>query len=79
MYYVVEIQDYGAGEGALLYFTYTDKNEAFSKYHTVLSFAATSNVAVHTCIIVDSAGQYIARESFSHVQEEVTPDENSES
>ena len=76
MYYVIEIQENDNGTNALLHYDLETKNEALSKFHYVLSFAAVSEVTRHTCFVVDPAGQYIARETFTHVPvPEEVPDE----
>ena len=68
MYYIIEIQETNKVP-AMLTNTAATKNEALSKYHTVLSFAAISQVEFHSCVILDEQGRQIARECFNHVQE----------
>lgn len=64
MYIVTEIQDTGAI--AILNYTYESYDEACSKYHSILSFAATSSVKKHTALIMTSDATVIKRESYEH-------------
>lgn len=74
MYYVIEMQTYDKEHGATLVSTHTDRNEAMSKYHTVLAAAAISTVEVHSCVVMDDEGRYEARDCYIHrvEPEEVT-------
>ena len=65
MYSIIELQTTN-GQTAHLYQTAETKNEAMSKFHTVLSYAATSNVTYHACIVMDEEGKYLARECYTH-------------
>ena len=70
MYYVIEMQTNGT-QAANLVYTYENRNEAMSKYHSVLSAAAVSPVEVHTCVVMDEEGRYEARDCYIHrVKEE---------
>lgn len=75
MYFCVEIQTYQGGTGATLVTEHTAKNEALSKYHTVLSFAAVSDLSCHACVVLDEEGRTIARESFRRNVPETAPEE----
>lgn len=66
MYYVIEMQTYDGGQGASIVTTHTSRNEAMSKYHTVLAAAAISSVSVHSCVVMDEEGRYEARDSYIH-------------
>jgi len=66
MYSIIELQTTG-GQTQHIYQTAETKPEAMSKYHGVLAFAATSEVEVHTCFVVDEQGRYVARESYIHM------------
>lgn len=65
MFYILELQETN-GSGAHIMQTAATKNEAMSKYHTVLSFAAVSSVEYHTCIVIDEHGRYHAMECYEH-------------
>ena len=69
MFYVIEIQTYADGTHGTLVYDYTDRNEAFAKYHTVLAAAAQSSVLVHTCVILTREGALLASEHFIHPAE----------
>lgn len=63
MYIVIEIQNGAVGKNV---WTYATRDEAFSKYHAVLSVAAVSEVGVHAAVILDDHGQQIAAQAFTH-------------
>lgn len=63
MYIVTELQTNGETT-AVLNYTYTDKNVALQKYHTILAAAAVSEVEVHTAFVVNEIGVIEYRESF---------------
>lgn len=64
MYFTVEIQIYADGTGANIVTQHGTKNQALSKYHTVLSYAATSDLPCHSCAVLDEEGRTVAREAF---------------
>lgn len=68
MYSIIELQT-NDGETAHVYQTAETRDQAMSKYHSVLAFAATSNVQVHACFVVDEQGRYVARECYQHIPE----------
>lgn len=76
MYSIIELQ---TTDGTTIhnYSTAETKAQAMSVYHTTLAYAALSEVEVHTCIVVDEKGQYVARECYEHPKavEEVSADE----
>lgn len=74
MYSIIELQTTG-GQTTHIYQTAETKNEAMSKFHTVLSFAATSSVEFHACVVMDEQGKYIARECYQHYVGSEVPDE----
>ena len=67
VYIVSEIQTSG-DTASILNFTYTDYDQACSKYHTILSFAATSNVPKHSTVIANDDGSIVKRETYIHEQ-----------
>lgn len=71
MYYIIEIQEQANGTGTIVtpIKTSTEKNDALSKYHGLLMYAAISQVFRHTVAIIDGSGQYIARETYTHYPE----------
>lgn len=77
MYSIIELQTTN-GITVHNFSTADTKDKAMSIYHTTLSYAALSEVEIHTCIVVDEKGQYIARECYTHskpVVVEVNTDE----
>ena len=66
MYYIIEIQDNPGTSHALLYYTEETRNQAMSKFHAVMTYAAISDVPYHTCLVLDEQGKYIARECYQH-------------
>ena len=75
MYFVIELQTNQDGTTAILTSTYPTKNEALSKYHTILSFAAVSELPVHSAVVIDEQGRQIAREAFVRLMPETAPEE----
>lgn len=70
MYYVIETQENIDGTATVLpVHTKSTQNEALSVWHSVLSFAATSNVYIHSCVVLDDQLRVVARESFKHYTE----------
>ena len=65
MYIVIELQKTGDNLGHLE-FTFTDYNQALNKYHTVLAYAAVSNVEKHSATILNEWGDVMKNESFEH-------------
>ena len=72
MFSIIELQTTN-GQTAHVYQTAETRDEAMSKYHTVLASAAISKVEYHACIVADEQGRYIARECYEHI--ESTPDQ----
>lgn len=75
MYFCVEIQTYQGGTGATVVTEHSAKNEALSKYHTVLSYAAVSDLPCHSCVVLDEEGRAIAREAFTRNVPEASSEE----
>ena len=71
MYIVIELQLNDSGILGNFVWSYDDINEAFSKYHALLSVAATSDLLCHSAAILDAKGRLIANKSFEHYNEEV--------
>lgn len=47
--------------------TFTDRNQAEARYHTILAAAAVSSVEVHTVIMYDEHGNTIKRDFYEHI------------
>lgn len=64
MFIVMEIQK--GNTASTIVNTYDTRNEAENKYHTVLAYAAVSNVPKHSAVLLNDDGTYIKSESFEH-------------
>lgn len=62
-YTVVEIQNGIVGANV---WTYDAQEQAEAKYHSVLSVAAVSSVAVHTAMLVTEEGFTVAYQCYKH-------------
>lgn len=62
-YVVVEIQNGAIGSNS---WTYEDYNQAESKYHSILSVAAVSDVASHAAAILDEFAFCIEYKGYNH-------------
>ena len=72
MYIVMEIQN--SGTVATLVSQYADKNQAESKFHTVLAAAAVSQVPVHSAVLMTDEGIWLRSECYKHPVPEPTPE-----
>ena len=64
-YIVLEAQTTG-GTTATLVSSYSDRNQAESKYHTVLAAAAISQIEKHTAVLMDETGLCIRSQCYEH-------------
>lgn len=69
MYIVLELQTTN-NKTAHIFWSYTDVNEAESKYHAVLSAAAVSSVEVHTAVMMDEYGQNVKSQYYVHTKKD---------
>lgn len=69
MFYVIEIQT-NAETGAVIPFTFLDRDQAEAKYHSLLSIAATSQVPKHGAMLFNDDGFVIKAEVYNHGSEE---------
>ena len=68
-YIVIEIQTNADGSVGTLLTAYDRREEAESKYHTVLAAAARSELPMHSAVILTNDGLMFARESYEHKEE----------
>lgn len=68
VFYVIEIQTQ-AETGAVIPFTFTNRNEAEAKYHSLLAVCATSNVPKHGAMLFNDDGFILKTEVYNHVVE----------
>lgn len=67
MYIILELQANNGNVAVVTPIqTAEEKDEAMSKYHGILAFAATSSVQCHTAMVLNERGEVIARETFDH-------------
>ena len=66
MYIVMEIQK--SSTASTIVNTYNTLNEAENKYHTILAYAAISNVPKHSAVLLTEEGDYIKHECFEHAE-----------
>ena len=67
MFLVIEIQTNPQDQVATIVNSYEDENQAWSKYHDVLHFAAVSTtLKKHACAIITEEGFHIKDECFTH-------------
>ena len=69
VFYVIEIQT-GVESGAVLPFTFTDRSQAESKYHSLLAVCATSTVKKHGAMLFNEDGFILKSEVYSHEEPE---------
>lgn len=69
MYIVIEIQTNANGTVGTLVSTFPTLQQAESKFHTVLAFAATSELPVHSAVLLTHDGLLLRNESYTHGEE----------
>lgn len=65
-YLVIEIQTAADGAIAQLVTTHDTKAAAEQKYHQILSFAAVSDLAYHSVVILNGKGEWEKGETYDH-------------
>lgn len=68
-YLIVEIQVFSNGNMAQITTTHPNRANAEQKYHEALMYAATSDVAVHSAVMLDETGRRIKGETYYHGEE----------
>jgi len=69
MFIVVELQKNADGTLGNIVTPYETLNEADSKFHQILSYAALSDVPIHSACILSERGKMIKNESYEHKTE----------
>lgn len=69
---VTEIQT-SNGVSSVLTSTHADLQEAYSKYYTILGFAAVSNIECHAASLMTETGEHIKHDVFRHEVLEPAP------
>lgn len=70
MFIVMELQTNADGQLGNIITTHTDQAEAESKYYQILSYAAVSDVPIHTAMIITSEGLTLKSDCYQHVVQE---------
>jgi hypothetical protein len=70
MYMVIELQTGSNGATTAITEDYAERAEAESKFHQILTFAATSTVPVHSALVMNPEGTVLKKETYKHTAEE---------
>ena len=65
VFYVIEIQTQPEA-GAVIPFTFVDRNQAEAKYHSLLAVCATSSVPKHGAMLFNEDGFILKSEVYTH-------------
>lgn len=65
-YIVLELQKNNDGTISNVAWTFDDRNQAESKYYSVLAYAAVSDLPKHSVTLLHEEGYIIRYESYSH-------------
>ena len=65
IFYVNEIQT-SDESGAVIPFTFSNRNEAEAKYHSLLAVCATSTVPKHGAMLFNEDGFILKSETYNH-------------
>ena len=74
MFIVLEIQTNADGAVATLVDAFADRNQAEQKYHTILSYAAISELPKHAAVMLDEEGRFIKAECYEHGDKPAVPE-----
>ena len=80
-YLVIELQTANDGTVSTLTYQFTDRNQAESKYHYIMSFAAVSELPLYAAMIITNTGETLMSGYYNHMPEpepEPEPDPNEE-
>ena len=67
VYIIIEIQKSNSGACAVVPpTTFTDQRLAEQAYHTALSYAAVSQVDVHSVVMLNDVGERLKGETYYH-------------
>ena len=77
-YIVIETQTNDGVTAIVPPLAYTDRNEAESKFHAILTVAATSSVEEHAAMLLTSDGRMVRNECYRHAAPEPEPEPESE-
>lgn len=66
MYIVMELQANASGQLGNFVWAFDTLPQAESKYHSVLSAAAVSQIPIHSAVILDERGNVLMNTSYDH-------------
>ena len=66
MYIVIELQKNAYGVVSNIVTEHATREEAESKYYSILASAAVSNVPVHSAIMMTEEGEPVRNRSYKH-------------
>lgn len=66
MYIVIELQTNTDGAVGNLVYQYASRDEAESKFHSILAAAAISALPVHAAVMLTNAGTMVRSEYYRH-------------
>lgn len=72
-YIVIELQTASDGTVANLVYQFDTRNEAESKYHYILSYAAVTQLPVYAAMILTNTGETIASAYYTYTEPEPEP------
>lgn len=67
-YIVIELQKNEQGTVTNIVTQHSTRNDAESKYHTVLAAAAVSSVYQHSAVLLTDDGREIIHQSYTHAE-----------
>ncbi len=73
-YIVIEMQTNNDGAVSTLVWAYDTRNQAESKFHSVLSAAAISELPIHAASLLQSDGRLLDCRSYEHGEPEPEPE-----
>lgn len=68
-YLVIEIQTSTDGSVSQIVTVHSTKQEAEQKFHQILSYAAVSDFAYHSAVILNSKGEWEKGETYDHTNQ----------
>lgn len=66
MYIVIEIQTNADGTVGAIVTQWNDQQQAESKFHNILAYAAGSDLPVHSAVLLTNDGLMLRNESYTH-------------
>lgn len=75
MYKIIELQTNSGSTAHIVHNADTLEN-AMSKYHEVLMYAAISELEKHACVVLADNGNTLVQECYEHHKEVETEDDN---